>query len=269
MKKLLLFFTLIPALFVFATPTTVTDTDPGLATVDGTIGGGEYPGSYSGINSGFGDVIGTGSLFHIDSDLSGNLVLGLDSAAGIGANDSFVIYIDSVSGGFTNLNSFTDTIDDGRKAISGTTNGTDHSNIEFAPGFEADYAISFDAGFVGLFELQGGAAHNFVTGSGPTTSGTSYEWGGMTLADIGLSAGDSFNFVGTLLNVKTDSAFRSDEFLGVDSSTVAPGNIGAAPNTVTLAAGDFNTFVSIPEPATLGLMGLGLLAVARRYRKRD
>lgn len=58
---------------------TITDTTSDTATNDGTVntGTGEYVGSTTGINSGFGGVIGQGSTLHIDSSSTGALNIGL------------------------------------------------------------------------------------------------------------------------------------------------------------------------------------------------
>src|SRR5262245_41874680 len=46
----------------------INDTTPGTASNDGTINPGEYVGFSSGINNGFGNIIGSASKMYVDSD---------------------------------------------------------------------------------------------------------------------------------------------------------------------------------------------------------
>lgn len=214
---------------------TITDTTFTTATNNGTIAGGEYVGSSTGINSGFGNVIGSGSQLYFDSSGSGGLNIGLAKGAGA-YNDAMVIYIDSVAGGFNTTNTFNDTADACRRSISGY-DGSNRSRLNFATGFNADYAICMDTSFAGLWQLAGTGSHTFVTSVNRTNAGSHYEMN-LTLANLGLANGGSFNYVATYLN--PSNTFRSDEFHGVAS--FGGGNPGYT--TVTLAAGDFNTFNS-------------------------
>jgi hypothetical protein len=254
----------------YAQVNTITDITAGTATVDGTINVGEYVGSAGGINSGFGDVIGENSLLHIDSDTSGTLTFGLASG-GRSVGEHGVIYIDSVAGGFTSTTNFTDgtaNLDNLRQAISGKT-ANSSSNLTFATGFEADYAIGFVNGFVALWELRENNSHQFVATLDSDFSTPQTAEFEMTLANIGLTAnaGDSFDYLVTYMNAEdgsSDNIFRSDEWIGVASFPgVSPGA-----NPVTLSAGDYNRFISIPEPSTLVLVGIALggLQLLRRRR---
>ena len=85
------------------------------------------------------------------------------------------------------------------------------------------------------------------------------------MSDIGLNAGDSFDFVATLLNV--EEAFRSNELHGHAGSVA--GHIGFGPFTFD----NYNTFSSVPEPRlaipfTLGICAL-FVAGMRRWKSRQ
>jgi hypothetical protein len=238
---------------------TIIDTTLTTATNDGVIGAGEYVGFGSGINAGFGDVYGRNSRLYVDSSIGGALNFGLQ--AGPGAyNDVGVIYIDSVPGGFSDTTTLSDTADPGRRAISGLGG----SEIVFAPTFQADFAIAIQPTFAGLFKLNAGGSGSLgflVSANLDGVLGNPYEMS-LTMADIGLIAGNSFRYLVTYTNTNGD--FRSDEFHGVAS--FGPGNPGAS--SVTLAAGDFNTFQSIPEPGAFLFGGVASILAAVAYRRR-
>ncbi|NBC11004.1 MAG: PEP-CTERM sorting domain-containing protein [Planctomycetes bacterium] len=220
-------------------------------------------GTTSGINSGFGDVVGATSTIDVTTDVAGNVSMTFNFGSA-DLNDSAVVYIDSDSGatGVTNTSTLTDTFDPLRSAISGT-DGTNSSDLGFASGFAADTAIAFNTGFAGMWNALGvdPSDHAFVksVGAAPSATDASASFA-FTMADLGLTAGDSFRFVVTYLN--SGNAFRSDEFHGVAPATASSGNIGQSP--LNLASGDFNTVNSVPEPGSLALMGLGGLLMLRR-----
>ncbi len=217
-------------------------------------------------NSGFGGVIGTGSLELTDNGttLSGTVTKGSGDF-----NDAFVIYFDSVSGGFTTTSGFTDNgggTDANRAAISALgTDGT-RETINFNTGFGADYAISLipnGADFGGLWQLVDGGSHNFVTSVnllpvGTTTSAT-YTFD-FDFADIGLVTAGGFEFVVTYLNA--GNAFLSDEGVGWTTAGGNPGNGGA------FNLNGQETYV-VPEPAAYaGMIALGILGLAILRRQR-
>jgi hypothetical protein len=230
-------------------------------------------------NSGFGGVIGTGTL-NVSNNDTGNLAFTLTKGAG-GFNDAIVIYIDSVAGGFGSTLDFNDQDDNLRRAISGASGGSTgidantRSIVTFNSGFTANYAIALDQNFAGLWQLNSGGnlSLSFITGANLTPTGTTtsatYSWN-INVTDIGLTAnsGQSFKFVGTYLNA--GNSFRSDEALGFNISGGNPGagGIGSYPNTV--ATSEFN-FQTVPEPSTYALLALAATAlgahVVRRRRR--
>lgn len=239
----------------------IADFDAATATNDGTINAGEYSGASSGVNSGFGDVIGDNSSLHWNSDASGNVSLGIETGGG-NLNDGLVIYIDALPGGFTTTAGFTDVDDYHRAIISGNgyndgnlcNGGAGVADLTFGAGFEADYAIAFSdnstASFAGLWELVDGGAHNFIATINFSGAATSYELDGLTMANLGLAAGDAFNYLATYLGpCDGGGAFRSDEFHGLKPNCSLNGNIGV--NPFSLEAGDFNTFFSYESCSSL------------------
>lgn len=238
----------------------IVDNTIGTATRNGSITPGEYVGGFAGVNSGFGNVIGSNSTLFVDSSLTGNLNFGFQRGSGA-FNDVIVLYIDSQAGGFSTTANFTDRGDPGRRAISGFSFGGPRSTINFAPGFTADYAISIESGFAGLFQLAANQPHTFISSANLINSGTVSELE-LTLSQLGMTQGGSFRYLATYLN--QDNSFRSNEFNGVSFSGSNPGN----GSTINLGANDFHTFQSVPEPSALSLLGLTALAAVTGYRRR-
>lgn len=230
-------------------------------------------------NSGFGGVIGTGSLT-VSNNAAGDLVFTLTKGSG-NFNDAIVLYIDSITGGFSDTLSFNDQADPLRRAISGASGGStgidanSRSILTFSTGFTANYAIALNNTFAGLWQLNAGGDNSltFVTAANLTPTGAptsaTYAWD-IDVAQIGLTAnsGQSFKFVGTYLN--SENSFRSDEAIGFTISGGNPGNggIGSYPNTVATSE---VTFQTVPEPSTYA-MALAALACGgysmRRRRAR-
>ncbi|MCZ7687035.1 MAG: hypothetical protein M5U28_53145 [Sandaracinaceae bacterium] len=233
-----------------AQPAAWCDGAAALATVDGSIGAGEYPGSSSGVGASFTGMLGAGVEMYVDSSGSGDLAIAIDATGQTclwGANDTVVVYIDSIPGaGFNDTTGFTDAGDPGRIAVSGVDSLGQRAALTFAPGFEADYAIAIRADSASLFQLRSGTAHLFVTALTREplgTFGTSCvkELGGISMAMLGSQAGNPIHWVATLLNpLGVSGPFRSNEFQGVAST--AAGNIGTAAHA--LSAGDQNQFAS-------------------------
>ncbi len=160
--------------------------------------------------TGFGNPVGLGQLTINDDGT--NLTLHLIKGSG-DLNDAVVIYIDSKAGGFSTTADFTDAGDDLRKAVSGF-DGTNRSALTFPTAFTPDYAIAFDKGFGGVWELIGNGSHNYITSANLTPSNTN------TASDyqltfnksaIGITGTVEFKFLVTYLS---NTAYRSNEFIG-------------------------------------------------------
>lgn len=240
----------------------IIDTTMGGATIDGVVTGGEYVGTGTGVNVGFGDVWGAGSTLDIDSDIDGNLQFGLITGGG-SFNDIAVIYFDTVVGGHSGTTTLIDTSSLFSSAISGAVSGSsDTSDLIFASGFSADYAMTWGGtGDIKIYALPDFGS--FILLSTLAASGNEVEF---SLSTIGLGSGDNFDYFSTYLNPY--NAFRSDEFHGVDYISI--GNPGY--DTVSLSTGSFNTFTSIaepltvPEPSTVAIFALGLMYLGLRYK---
>ncbi len=170
--------------------------------------------------TGFSGYLGKGSLT-VTRDKKGNITFSLAPHGGNLGGNAVALYIDSIPGGFTNTSQFSDNGDPGHEVISGANTGTNprvngthkpsRSMVKFAPGFGADYALSFEGGYVGLFKLAAGKDNALVFILGAAQKAAPYR---VTIpgAKIGVGPGGHFKFVGTLLN--SGGAYRSNETLG-------------------------------------------------------
>jgi hypothetical protein len=217
-------------------------------------------GSVNGINSGFGNVIGSGATLTFDQANPASSVVNITFQKGPGGfNDVGVLYLatsNTAGTGFNSTATLTDTLDGGRRAASGFS-GDNRSTLNFATGFTADFALSFENGFTSLYRLNTGTFDFIapVSAGVNTANGFSYN---LDLALIGLTTGQSFDYVGTYLN--QSNSFRSNEFIGVASFGDNPGQ-----STVNLPANNFNRFVSVAVPAAVpeaGALPLALSALS-------
>ena len=185
-------------------------------------------------------------------------------------NDFLVIYFDSTTGGATSLPATGEVGSpfSGRRAISNEYG----SGVSFSGGFASDFAFALKTnGSTSnhLFTTPSGANANTlgfvataaVTNFGNATAAT-YSWS-ISLASLGLNAGDSVDFVTTYLNPNdgggADASFRSNESFVTDLGTTNPGYSG-----VTFSS--FQTYTTVPEPAAALLGSLGLLGLLRRRK---
>jgi hypothetical protein len=221
--------------------------------------------TYSGNgNSGFGGPIGLGSLTLTDN---GTTVSGTVNKGPNGFNDALVIYVDSQAGGFADTSGFADGADGLRKAISGFDGGANRSLLTFASGFSPDYAIALgpaDESFGGLWQLANGGANSltFITGVSLSPTGnnnsSTYTFS-FNVSQMGLSpnSGQTFSLFGTYI---ANSGYRSDEAVAGNDT----GTQGYNPFLQTA----FSTYTIVPEPSTLSLAGLGILAFLISRRRK-
>jgi len=212
--------------------------------------------------TGFGGPIGNGSL-SVTSDGT-NVNFSLTTGVSFSGN-VLALYIDSVAGGVGNTSTFTDTGDNGRRALSGLSD-SGRTLAQFPAGFSADFGITVEPGFSGLFNLSNTANFGYLGSGGLSGSGTGPFTFAFPLSSLGLSPTDDFQFVGSLIS---GSAYRSNETFG--TSTTSPGSQGDAPNagfTGTTAFSTAYTFDPVPEPGSSVLLTITAAAFAGGARRR-
>jgi hypothetical protein len=231
-----------------------------------TLGFEAQAATYSGNgNSGFGGPIGLGSLTLTDD---GTTVFGTVNKGPNGFNDVLVLYIGSVAGGFSDTSGFSDGADGLRMAISGFDGGGNRSLLTMPGGFLPDYAIALGPAtdnFGGLWQLANGGANslNFVSSVNlaPTGNNNSPTYTfSFNVSQIGQTpnSGSTFFMLGTYLS---NTGFRSDEAVA--------GNVVGAQGWNPFVGTAFASYTIVPEPATLGLLGLAGIAGLVRARRRE
>jgi hypothetical protein len=193
--------------------------------------------------SGFSAGIGLGSLTLSDDGtrVSGTILKGPGPFS-----DTLVLFVDSMSGGFSNTLAFEDSADGLRRAISGIDGGTNRSVLTNPPGFLPDYAIGLSPAadlFGGLWRLAAGGTNSFqyVTNVNLSPLGDSLAPAYSFLfevSDIGLApnCGCPFKILGTYIS---DTGYRSDEALPGDVAGIPGWNpfAGLAYATYTISGG--------------------------------
>ena len=216
-------------------------------------------------NAGLGGPVGGGVLELTDdgTTISGTFTRGPSGDF----NDIMVMYIDSVSGGFTTTAGFTDAADDHRMAIS-AFDGTWRETLNFASGFKADYAIALSPWYGGWWQLVDAGSHTWLgtLNASPLgdPSALAYTFD-FDFSDIGMAAAGSFNFLVDYMyidHLDVSPLTLSDEGFDWTEAGGNPGNGG------TYTFNGYSTYPAIPEPATMSLLGLGALAMVLRRKLR-
>jgi hypothetical protein len=218
--------------------------------------------------SGFSGFLGLGSATVSESpagDITFAQTVGGPNGPSLDGNVT-VFYIDSVAGGFSDTSTFTDTggttMNADHVAISGFNSSNQREMVTFAPGFQADYAVAFQDGYLDLFQLVSGDTLTYLTGIGHN--------GGDPLSftfpasSIGLSATQGFSFVGTMT---ASNAYRSNEAIGDIGNVTSNPGFGSA-----ITFNNFETFAPAPEPSgglalLVGAAVLGGSILIRRRRQ--
>lgn len=223
--------------------------------------------NYSGNgDSSWGGAVGQGSL--TVSDSGANITFTLNRGPGT-LDNPFVIYLDSVSGGFADTTFFSDDGDGARSAISGYTStgnngGSGRSILVFDSGFSPDYAISIENGYASLFQLVSGGANSLIWTTGTALSGMNNDptyslTVGLSQFGITPGSGQSFGLFGIMVS---GTGYSSPEAIGGTMS----GTSGWG-NTQTQLT--YSTYITaVPEPSSMALFALSGLATLVAIRRR-
>lgn len=234
-----------------------------LRLTDTTVGGG-FGGPYvfaNGAGNGFGGLVGGGSVA-MDSDLA-SLYLTFNGAANASFNDNVFIMLDTREGGFTDAD-MRDRADGGRRAVSEMSlDGDDSFDSEFLP----DFGLVIGSFGTVLFELTAGDTDGHLifvppfdgTGSLPRNYA-------IELATLGVVPGGEVKWFAGYVS---DSGFLSNESIPFSPSLNDNDNPGfgtPAARVIEPRFANFNTFVTVPAPTGVALMGLAGFAASRRRR---
>lgn len=170
--------------------------------------------------TGFGGAIG-GGVLTLDDD--GNTVTGTLSRGQGDFDDTLVLYIDSVPGGFSDTSGFGDGANGLLRSISGFDGAANRSTLTFPEGFEADYAIAIgpaNESSGGLWSLANGVddSMTFIADVvlDPTGDANADNYGfTFSVGALGLvpGSGASFRVIGSYVR---NDGFRSGEALPGD-----------------------------------------------------
>ena len=221
--------------------------------------------------TGFGGTLGNGSLT-VSNTASDPDTISFTFTPGTSFDSNAVaIFIDSVAGGVDSTESLNagDINDNGQRIVSGTSsNGRTVADFTNLANFGADYAVTIEPGFGGLFTLPDGGGNvslDLGTGQTPSGSGTDPRTVSFSLDQLGLTAGgnQTIKLVATLISV---DAFRSNETIGASTSTRSSVDNPNPGFNGTTTFSSFETFQTVPSPTAVGgglLLG-GVVLLRRR-----
>lgn len=177
-----------------------------------------YPGNDK---DGYGGPVGKGTLSITEDATNYNFTLTKGSGD---LNDAVVIYLNTRSGGFNTTANFTDEGDGLRKAISGVQ-GSDRATLTFPSSFTADFAIAFDQGYGGVWQLVENGTHTHIRSVNLNPTGTkssaTYTFS-VAKSDIAVTPSNSgFEFLVTYVS---ETGYRSNEFIGDAGPVTNPQN---------------------------------------------
>ena len=174
-----------------------------------------------------------------------------------------MLYLDTKPGGFTDTSLFSDNGDGARTAISGFNAGnSSRTVVNFSPGFGADYAISIQNSFIGVYQLVAGGNNslNYLFGQAQSgnslASSYSITMTAAQLSQLNLVAGDAtFYLVGSLIST---TAYRSNETFGPSVTIPGDSSGNAGFSNQQTFQGSLHD-IMIPEPGTASVLGLAMV----------
>ncbi|MEI8340860.1 MAG: hypothetical protein WCH43_04885 [Verrucomicrobiota bacterium] len=184
---------------------------------------------------------------------------------GQSGNNYFVMYLDTESGGHSSTSALTsDSFNSYTASVTALgTVTSDRTNVTFASGFEADYAIAFAPSSTSdsAFKLQSDGSLFYQGEAARANMGDNFTFD-INFSQLGLpdytGTPFSFNFVVTYFD--PNYAYRSGEGMG--------GNVGFAFPLGSSSFSSFATYTVVPEPSSLAyLAAFAVIAVCVATRR--
>ncbi|MBB6429132.1 hypothetical protein [Algisphaera agarilytica] len=217
--------------------------------IDGTVKSEEYSFSISGVGDSFADFFGRSSHLHLHKNEK-LLFVALESGGNNQDPNAGVLYLDVREGGPSTTSEIENISGNNDQTyIAGNVrDSTRAADLEFAPGFNPDYALLFE--FTGSTRL-----YPIIHDDGIYKVGKAESIELLASDDIlyvrelaipldVLGNPEEIKLLGTVIS---NTAWRSNEFFGVFDWNIPDGSIGRA--AFSLESGDYETFsLSISEP---------------------
>jgi hypothetical protein len=175
--------------------------------------------NWDGPNETWGPGVVVGGKLELNNQ--GNTVSGTFTKGSGTFDNNFIIFVDSVSGGFSSTSGFYDATDGWTRSISGTDGSLARATQSFATGFHADYAIALSinpsrGGY--LYQLAAGPGSTFGAGKSVGLA-TANDWVytfSFSWSDVGQTAGsdNGFRFETAYVNNTGNSYFEALETIG-------------------------------------------------------